>query len=515
MFHHLKFISYNNTMLSHIGVKKFFVFVAVLLASFFTQTEIVFAQAFVPVIDIKMDVRFPEFVRKFDNQLGAAVPNGRTDSLRDLISGSDPQGLAKVECAVGDNHEGSSLAAYPYPDGNWARAITASRAAGAELPNGVPDGATENGPFVQVNYSHSLRCLLMDIAEYQKLGISVQIHHLLKQYIADAQTKQLNNQLMNQVAAANLDWAKAGNEVNNNGVLSNEAVYNTNLSQSRYNKNSRQLEHITDQATADPASGNPVGSLGICEPWRLDTAANMVRNSRPGVEDPLNYTQDATKCKLDAAINPNDYSKFSDNFNDPSSIRGGPVTFDASIQNPANTPLGSATLAGQTARGRIERQKEITDAENANTGFTPTKECSGLATDPYCLDQQNSTAISPAGQNQRVVTDEAQQGRDQVRDGNTLDAHGGPEAELQSTELNTNSGLYGYDATPLQTSQTAVNKLVQEFYDSIEYGYFGVNRNTTNWAQATMLMIYDEMKFDDVSTNSIVTNDEAPIDTGF
>jgi uncharacterized protein YggL (DUF469 family) len=355
----------------------------------------------------------------------------------------------------------------------------------------------------------------MDIAEYQKLGISVQIHHLLKQYIADAQTKQLNNQLMNRVAAANLDWGKAGNEINNNGVLSNEAVYNTNISQSRYNKNTRQLEHITDQAAADPASGNPVGSLGICEPWRLDTTADMVRNNRTGVEDPLSYTQESTECKLDPVINPNDYGKFSDNFNDPANKQGGFLTYVNTISNPEDTPLGAATRADQAASGRIVRQGQTTDAENTNTGFTPTKVCSGLANDPYCLDQQNSTAISPAGQNQRVLTDEAQQGRDQVRDGNTLDAHGGPEAEVQSTELNTNSGLYGYDATPLQTSQTAVNRLVQEFYDSIEYGYFGVDRNTTNWAQATMLMIYDEMKFDDVGTNSIVTNDEAAVDTGY
>jgi hypothetical protein len=241
----------------------------------------------------------------------------------------------------------------------------------------------------------------------------------------------------------------------------------------------------------------------------------MVRNNRTGVEDPLSYTQESTECKLDPVINPNDYGKFSDNFNDPANKQGGFLTYVNTISNPEDTPLGAATRADQAASGRITRQGQTTDAENANTGFTPTKVCSGLPDDPYCLDQQNSTAISPGGQNQQAVTDMAKQGDVQVQNGNTLDAKGGPDAENQSTVLNTQSGVYGYDATPLQTSQTVVNELVQEFYDAIEYGYFGISVDTTEWAQGTMLMIYDEMKFDAGSTNVQVTDDTATFDTGY
>jgi hypothetical protein len=64
-----------------------------------------------------------------------------------------------------------------------------------------------------------------------------------------------------------------------------------------------------------------------------------------------------------------------------------------------------------------------------------------------------------------------------------------------------------------------VNNLVQEFYDAIQYGYFGINLDTTKWAQGTMLMIYDEMKFSqDLSTGgggTVVTNGTAPVDTGY
>lgn len=511
------------------GVKRCLFILSFLSVCFFTHTDVVFAQSYVPVIDINMAELFPQYTtdlfQRWDDTFGGpGDPTGTGDTLRDLIAGSDPNvDTLGGKCANGNNlpdkillaNEASTNAvntAVPYENGTWASAYASSSANGGSLPNRVP----EDGSILQVNQSQSLRCLLNDVVRWQKLSVSVQIHALLKTYIADAQTKQLNNQMMNRIAAANLDWGKAGNQINDNGILSSEAVYNTNLSQSSYNKNARQLEHITAQATADPNDGNPVGSLGICEPWRLDTAANMVRNNRGGVEDPLNYTQSVTECKLDTTLNPTDWDKFSGNFNDPDANKlGGPQTLDAILLNPANSPLGAATQADQAAYGRLARQKETTQAENANTGFTPTKVCSGLPSDPYCLDQQNSTAVSPSGQNQQTVTDMAKQGNDQIQNADTLDGQGGAEAELQSSVLNTQTGVYGYDATPLQTSQTAVNELVTEFYDAIQYGYFGVDGNTTEWAQATMLMIYDEMKFDPKSTETIVTSDQDSDPTGY
>ncbi len=503
-------------IVSKISMVGFFTLLGFLISPSFAS-----AQAYVPVKDIDLNPAFNTYSNNFDNYATAfdnyatlfdESVNTNTDSLRNIVASGDPQGVSKENCAQGNSP--NPVFAYS-GDHPWARAV-ASTTTGV-LPSSFP--------VIKINSSASVRCLLQEIVEWQKLGLSLQIHTLLKTYIADAQTKQLNNQLMNQVAAANLNWAKSGNQVDNNGILSSEPVYNTNRSQSEYNVKSRQLDHITDQASADPLAGNPVGSLGICQPWRLDTTANMVRNNRDQVEDPSDsIDSQATNCNLDPYINPNDYSKFSESFNDPSSSKGGLATFLSTLTNLGNSPLGASTAADFAAEGRLKRQEESTRLEAANTGYKPTKVCSGLPSDPYCLDQQNSTAITPAGQNERNLGDVAQQGNQQIQSGGTLDAITGSTTEVQSTELNTNSGLFGYDETGLATSQTVVNNLVKELYDTILVGYFGIDNNpslanggipTTEWAQATMLMIYDEMKFDDNGPQVVVTNNQDAVDTQY
>lgn len=461
---------------------------------------------------------FESYYEEFRDQMGEKTPDGTTDVLRDLITGSDPGGLAKAACAKGDNQQDTKIAAYAYqsPDGPWATAAASGTGLPLSVPSGVDPNSPSSGPFVQINYSNSLRCLLKEVVEWQKLGLSVQIHSLLKTYIADAQTKQLNNQLKNKVAAANLDWSRGGNAVNDGGVQTTQPVFSTNVSQSQYNTSNRQLEHITDQAAADPAGGNPIGSLGIAAPWRLDVAADMTRNMRGQVEDPFFFGQVASEEKLSPALDPNDFTKFMLNFNDPANKVNGMNTFDAMLSNKANSPLGAMDLATDLAQTRIANQQAITTQKQSNTGFVPaTQFDGGNAADPYNLDQQFGIDANPAGQNQQVVTEMSSQGDRQVEQGDTLDAKGGPAAEVQSTELNTGGGVLNYDTTPLATSSTVVNRLVEEMYDSMEYGYFGITRDTTNWAQATMLMIYDELKFNDAEPETVVTNNQNDEPTGY
>jgi hypothetical protein len=450
---------------------------------------------------------FESYYEEFRDQIGEKSPDGTTDVLRDLLSGSNPGGLAKAACARGNNLEGNNNAAYAYKTGPWKDASTET---------GIPTDIPSAGNYVQINYSHSLRCLLQEVVEWQKLGLSVQIHSLLKTYIADAQTKQLNNQLKNKIAAANLDWSRGGNAVNDGGVMSTQPVFSTNVSQSQYNTANRQLEHITDQAAADPAAGNPIGSLGIAAPWRLDVAADMTRNMRGQVEDPFFFQQTATQERLSSALDPNDFTKFMLNFNDPANKESGMATFDAMLSNKANSPLGAMDLANDVAQTRIANQDAITLQKQSNTGFIPaTQYDSTNAADPYNLDQQFGIDANPAGQNSQMVTDMSSQGDRQVEQGDTLDAKGGPAAEAQSTQLNTGGGVLNYDTTPLATSSTVVNKLVKEMYDAMGIGYFGVKQDTTDWARATMLMIYDEMKFNKTEPETVVTNNRDDAPTGY
>ena len=477
------------------------------------------AQAYVPVVDIQLN---PAFINAF----GAGSPNGNTDTIRDLISGSDPKGLAKADCALGNNLEGDANPAFAYSAGNWMDAHTQpGNSIPASVPNGVNLSNPSAGPFVQINYSHSLRCLLMEQVEWQKLALSVQIHGLLKNYIADAQTTQLTKQLKNRIAATNLTFAKAGNQVSNGGVQSTAPVFVTGYNQNLFNVNGRQLDQIADQAATDPLSPGPQGSLGVCQPWRIDTAANMVRNARTSVEDPYKYTDTATKCKLSTAVDPDapfanegGFTNFSNNFNDPSSLNGGMYTFINLVQHPQNTPIGAQTILDVAASSRIAQQIQSTKSEAANSGFLPTKQCSGDSADPHCLDDQYSIAINPGGQNASNISDLTNKQNDEIIS-NALDAQGAGGVATSSTDINTNTGLLGANTLPLETSPTAINQLVQEFYDAIQIGYFGIHQDTAEWAQATMLSIYDEMKFNpDLTVNpaaTIVTNGRAPQVTGY
>ena len=93
---------------------KFIFIVLFLVLGFSSQSQTAFAQAYVPVEDIKLNPAFANYATAFDNYVtdlfkrwdntfGANKPDGTTDSLRDLIAGKDPQGLAQEKCKAGDN----------------------------------------------------------------------------------------------------------------------------------------------------------------------------------------------------------------------------------------------------------------------------------------------------------------------------------------------------------------------------------------------------------------------------
>lgn len=503
---------------------------------------------YVPVIDIQLNPSFNKYATAFNKYASSfdqyvcqlfnrwdytfgGPPDGTTDALRDLISGKDPGGLAKEKCAVGDTEYAAyaegTVQATPAPDwGPWMFAFGSSSAAGGDLPNEVPTGARTGGKHVQVNTSNSLRCLLKEVVGWQKLGMSIQLHQMLKQYISDAQTTQLNKQLMNRVTAANLNFAKAGNIVNNGGSVTTQAVYNVNIAQNEYNVNERQLEEATDEAANDPLSGSPQGSWGLCQPWRLDTAATMVRNNRTTTEDPFNYPQEQTECRLNATdnIDPANWDNYSDNFNDPSG--NGVATFLDGLSNPQDTPLGASSVATAEVKKRIENQQRITDKKAANPGYVPTTQYdTANPADPHSLDMQYGEDVTPSSENANNLNSLVEGQNNQIANSTSLDTQAGPESENAATDINTSTGLAGANTLPLQTSQTAINSLVQEFYDVIQYGYYGLDDgkagsnntpNVTDWAEGTMLSIYDQMHFSQTNPETIVpTSKTTEVDTGY
>jgi hypothetical protein len=116
---------------------------------------------------------------------------------------------------------------------------------------------------------------------------------------------------------------------------------------------------------------------------------------------------------------------------------------------------------------------------------------------------------NPSGQNQQIVTNMAAQGDEQTRDGMSLDALGSQSAMMQSTQLNTTGGVLNYDTTPLATSTTKVNTLIKEIHDIVLNGYIGISKDTSDFANGTMLSIYDNMAFNDQLPSVVVTDQPA------
>src|SRR3989338_4720838 len=225
---------------------------------------------FVPVNDKWLNSAFKSYSSAFNKYASNMdqILKSSPDSLRNIITGANPQGEAIKECEEGDAED---LAfAYTNPPEPWAKAAASSTQYGfAQLPLAIPG----EGEYVQVNKSGSLRCLLQEIIGYQKISLFTQIHGLLKQYISDAQQQQLSNKLLNKINAANLSWAKEGEQVTQSatGVRTTEAVYVENSDQSQFARNTRTSETIIAQAAAQ--DGDPVGSLNLCNPLETATAA--------------------------------------------------------------------------------------------------------------------------------------------------------------------------------------------------------------------------------------------------
>lgn len=457
------------------------------------------AQAFVPVRDVDLNPAFSTFSSNFNtyaNDMKQALTSA-PDSLRDIIAGPNPGGVARQACQTRDAVD----FAFAYNDGPWkTAAASSSEAGGAAIPDAIP-GA---GVKIQVNDSGSIRCLLQELNGYQKTSLYVQFQSLLKKYIADAQMKQLSNQLLNQINSANLNWAKGGVQINNGGVMQSESVYVTNTNNSTYNRNDRTLTHIVNQAAAAP--GDPINSLELCDP--LGVATQVAKTGRSKAEDNFSYSTSLTQCSLDIPSGPfasrNDLEGYMDNPNTaagPGSI----YMLGYSVNSPQDMPLTSVSMVQELASGRIDQSEKNFRDELQGSGFQSTTKCSGNPDDPFCLPNL-ATNVSSPDQNRQTVTSAIESGKKQIEDSFSSDTGAATSAESLSTEANTQpDGVLGYNPTGLQNSKTTVNRFVEELYDSVLYAYFDLNGPQEEWASAALLSIYDEMAFDDTNPNVVVT----------
>lgn len=471
------------------------VILGMILAPFFAH-----AQSYVPVEDIKLNPAFETFSSNFDtfaNDMNQALTDA-PDSLRDIIAGGDPSGVAKDDCAQRDAED----KAFAYTDGPWEAAVASSSGA---LPNEVPAG----GGYVQVNGSKSLRCLLEELNGYQKTSLYVQFHGLLKQYIADAQQKELSNQLLNQINAANLNWAKGGVQVNNGGILTSEPVYITNINNSIYSRNERTFNTVVNRAAAAP--GDPIGAYDVCDP--MGVATQVAKSQRALAEDRTSYVASEVRCSSDGPSGAfAARGDIADYMEDPNTNKapGSLFMLGFSVNTPTAMPRTAIDVVQNEAAREVEQADKNYQATREGNSLQDTFQCSGDPDDPYCAPDR-MISVTPKESNQQTVVGAVESGKEQIANSDTLDSGASSPAEDLSTEaVTTPDGVLGYDPNALANSKTAVNSLVQELYDSVKYAYFDLNGDQEDWAQAAILSIYDEMTFDQSNPNVVVPVSETP-----
>ncbi len=499
-----------------------------MLACFFWLPFIASAQVagpYVPVVDINMEEVFPEIMTEAD------------DSIRDIIAGSEPGGVTLDGCLQSpsryapdfiqwyDDEDVPATTESPYAGGPWYRAHQVALATNGTIPE--PDFFEENnnlpveiGSVVPLEnpvrnpsgnpdedeeiHSTSLRCLLISLIEWQKLSINLQIHDLLRGYIADAQNYLLNKELANKLDAAQAEHSRRGNQTcttdpDGTVVCIDRPTFSVDRTEEDIERTGNQIRNIANQVTNAP--NDPSGSLNVCRPYQRELKRNILIGNRRKLEDPAGFTGAFTSCTSATNHNPEapfENEDFADDFfssggmNDARNTKGGIYSLNWMFQNPQDSPLGIASVVDQAAEERTA--KELTDQQNKRLegqGFN-TEECvNPTAEDPFCVKRKMGTP----GSLLQGYTYKATQTEVDPQGAFTFIAD---EAENKTANVSQQSGgLAEYQTKDLGNQEDQVhrayNRIPEEFYRTIEYGYWNTTLGLARWTQATMLTIYDEM----------------------
>ena len=464
------------------------------------------AQAYVPVIDINMEVMFPKIM--VDNQ----------DSIRNIIAAPDPGGVSKEDCAIGSSRDiktggvENTSPIFGYEDGPWAEAYKVSQT--VDPDNALPDpgpGSGQPSAYFQENppqeiTSGSLRCLLEQQIEFQKLQLNLQIHDMLRAYISDAQNYLLTKQLSAKIAAANTEYIKTGQETCTTDQLGHEVCTHRSLGnsdQASYlqERKANVAQNRLDQATND--TDNAQGSLDLSPAHRLWVAQQATQLNRSAIEDPSLYAKESTSYSSDLASGGedapfNDASTDEDAFfsaggmsSEGNRLGGGPALW-AAINDDSMSPLGSLSTVDNIIKDDVANEQTLQEQKIAQgNGYLPDEECSNTPSDPRCVSR---TTVSQGNLISSFAHDYAAQGDKAIAEATALDQQVGSTSQQESSEI-VQGGLENYETQALQQTDVhnAYQSLVKEFHDVITYGYWGVKGGTNNWADATMLMIYDVM----------------------
>jgi hypothetical protein len=496
---------------------------------------------FVPVKDETLIQAFQSYASSFDDFSssfndtfntpggnGNSITNGTTDSIRDLIAGSNPGGIAAQPCKADDASDWiwgpsrtgdeqnpdaiytHSAKAWNSTSSPWMAAIDYARRRNIdELPSVIPDDRPGYKPgekfghtIPQVNASRSLRCLLQELVEWKKLDLSIQVHSLLKQYITDAQMKQLANQAQSRAVAAGVKFASEGRCVTYPDgreecsplILTNDIL---NDEDNRIGQN--MVEMITASA------GDPNGTANIPEIFKDSAVAQIVDESNAASADPY-QSIGSNPCNM---TDPNtgffqseqtylDFMKNPMSARDPLNRPVSPLFgFLGLVDNPKCTRLGAIDSISEDYQ-EVRTLSRQTIERDARNGVLPSIQNRGQRS---LYIQGIPTQIGAA--NAELFNAPRQNALDQL---NNCTADSCPAKSTRESAVNANNLLGSSVQADLATTSNAVHDIVKELYDTMWFGYFDLHPYTAEWAQATMLSIYDMMKFSDEGPAIVTSN---------
>jgi hypothetical protein len=163
------------------------------------------------------------------------------------------------------------------------------------------------------------------------------------------------------------------------------------------------------------------------------------------------------------------------------------------MNNNANTYLTARTTLEGAQRTQLAAIHNNSNKEYvAGGGTLPDRTCSGLANDPNCDPRfqtidTNSSVIASRVNNAVGVGDT-------FAENTQFDATANDPSDTQSIQTLT-GGFQNYQTTQLADVDPQLDQYVNEFFDGIEISYFDLQYGTRRWAEAAMLMTYDEMAF--------------------
>ena len=210
-----------------------------------------------------------------------------TDSLKNLLGGVNPGGVASVECAeeLVDAYE------LPYNPGLHFMYNHPFSPVGPLLNPDDYDNkfvAENPGRFVRVhelvdinvNSSGSLRCLLQELVEWQKLDLNLTVHAMMKEFIQDSQSFLFAKQMQTFIVAGLMDHSRFG--VVQQLAMDKEvaaSTYAANPEHELHKRNSSVRQGMVSQI-----QGNDDGfeTLNIFDPFRVGIAHSIATNNLKG-----------------------------------------------------------------------------------------------------------------------------------------------------------------------------------------------------------------------------------------